>query len=111
MSRIARDVVKPPNQAHRGDHRANGFLPLVGITGTVRPPVQAQAGDRRGGATSLSPEPSTVRPPDHRFHVNDLNLAETPCAIEAGHGAIPVDAATATSRPVQDAVFLKVADA
>jgi hypothetical protein len=111
MSHVERGVLQPPNQEHRGDRRANGFVPLMDTPGVIHPFDGQQGGDRRNGTSLLNSEPSPVHPPDHRFHVDGLIMREDPCAVEPGRGAIPVEPTMATTQIVDELVFIKTAGA
>jgi hypothetical protein len=90
MPNVGRRVVKAPNEEHRGDRRANGFLPLAGSGPAVSPPNNMH-GDRRGGSASLAELTSPVSTPDHRFMIEDAEMPQPPSAFQPGKGAIPVN--------------------
>ncbi len=92
MPNVERDVVRAPNQQHRGDRRNNGFMPLAESASPVHPSNETRkGGDRRGGTASLTEQASPVKTPDHRFNVEDAKMPQPPSAFEPGKGAIPVN--------------------
>ncbi len=92
MPNVERDVVKAPNETMKGDHRANGYLPLAGGASTVHPSNEARkGGDRRGGTADLAGQAPPVKPPDHRFNIGDAKMPNPPSAFEPGKGAVPVN--------------------
>jgi hypothetical protein len=106
MSKTSRDVIKPPNQEYRGDRRSNSYLDLAGAPAvghgiiTDGPLVQVK------NAVSLTKsEPSPVKPPDHRFHVDEAVTPELTCARTPGHGAIPVEPSDSATEIVKELDF------
>jgi len=92
MPNVERNVVKAPNETLRSDHRANGFLPLVGGAPAAHPSNETGArGDHRGGSADLTGLAPMTKPPDHRFNVEDAKMPQPPAAFEPGKGAIPVN--------------------
>lgn len=92
MGAVQRGVVKGSNQEGAGgDHRANGYLPLAGGTGTVHPANMAAGGDRRAGSFPLSGGAPMIAPAQHRFNVDEVQMAQPASAVEPGKGAVPVN--------------------
>jgi len=95
MPNVERDVVKAPNEelrGARGDHRANGFMPLTEQASSVRPSNEPRVGgDRRGGSANLAGQAPPVRTPDHRFNIENAKMPNPPSAVEPGKGAVPVN--------------------
>lgn len=93
MGQVQRGVVKGSNdQGRGGDHRANGYLPLAGGAGSVHPAnMPGAGGDRRGGSFPLSGGAPMIAPAQHRFNVDEVQMAQPASAIEPGKGAIPVN--------------------
>ena len=80
MPNVERDVVKAPNETMKGDHRANGYLPLAGGASTVHPSNEARkGGDRRGGTADLAGQaPTTNR------RTTDSTSAKPRCPTAVG---------------------------
>jgi hypothetical protein len=114
MGQVERGVVRGSNdQAPRGDHRNNGFLPLSGGPATVHPANMADGGDRRMGSFPLSSGGSPVNPPNaDAFRWNPSMVPNTSSgqpgsAVQPGRGDVPVNpflpgGAAARSLPVAD---------
>ena len=89
-----RDVVKPPNQnAFKGDHRANGFLPLTGTEpAAVAPNLSIFLHGDAGGSADMIRRVSPVSPANPRLRSGDPGYTAQPdSATEPGHGAVPVN--------------------
>jgi hypothetical protein len=108
MSNVEWKVVTPPNEEHRGDRRANSYLPLAGMHVAIEPCNQGQLGDSMRDTSLLIPNRSPVHEHGHRFDVESVRLPEAHCANAPGHGAIPVETVTATTRVLRDDDFLKL---
>jgi hypothetical protein len=98
MGQVERGVVRGSNdQAPRGDHRNNSFLPLSGGASTVQPANMAAGGDRRMGSFPLGSSGSPVNPPnssDFRFspgQVPNTSSGMPGSAVEPGRGSVPVN--------------------
>jgi hypothetical protein len=106
MSNIDRDVVKPPNLEHPGDRRSNTYLPLVGTpSGRFGLTAEIMTGDRPSTLNPVTLETSPVKPPDHRFCIGTAGAGESRCAVAPGHGVIPVEPSSVSTRIVDDGNF------
>jgi hypothetical protein len=87
---VEHGAIKPPNEEHRGDRRANGYLPMTEHACDCRPPNEEHRGDRRGGSANLAGMASPIKPPNHRFDVGMAKMPQPPAAETPGKGEIPV---------------------
>lgn len=111
MAYADRGVVKAPNEAFRGDRRANGYIPLLGVQGITRTLELDEGVSRPNGWNLSTEEASPVRPPDHTFHIAAVNVYADPCADAPGTGAISIEPIEATTKLINEAPFLKAAQA
>ena len=93
MPKAERGVVRPPNEEHKGDRRANGFLPLASSASPVAPTSLSRFmhGDA-GGSGSLARQASDI--PDHnrQFDVDNVNNSQIDnFPVQPGRGAVPVN--------------------
>jgi hypothetical protein len=98
MGQVERGVVRGSNdQAPRGDHRNNSFLPLSGGPSTVHPANQGPGGDRRMSSFPLGGGASPVNPPNadaFRWNpgmVPNTSNGQPGSAVEPGRGSVPVN--------------------
>jgi hypothetical protein len=93
MPKAERGVVKPPNEEHRGDRRANGFLPLAPSASPVTPTNLSRFmhGDA-GGTGSLARQASAIPESNRRFDVDNANNSQVDnFPVQPGRGAVPVN--------------------
>jgi hypothetical protein len=93
MPKAERGVVKPPNEEHKGNRRANGFLSLAPSPSPVTPTNLSRFmhGDA-GGSGSLARQASAIPESNRRFDVNNVeNCQVDKFPVEPGRGAVPVN--------------------
>ncbi len=93
MGSVQRGIIRGSNQqGPGGDRRNNGYLPLSGGASTVHPAnMPGAAGDCRAGSASLAGGAPAIKPPDHRFNVDQAQMPQPASAMDPGKGQIPVN--------------------
>jgi hypothetical protein len=104
---VARGVCQPPNETHKGDRRANGYLPLAGGAPTVHDPNAHLHNGDRGMSAPMTTEHGVVQRPDHTFNVNQVKMPQPASAVQPGHGAIPVNPFQVPGGPMGNAAVLR----